>query len=147
MWQMSSKIKGSWENNMNRLSEVKGELAAKLLSEVEFDQHIIGTRYHAMSGGTPIYITGLKEVAVFLHFGSPKSLLTLGGGGTINYIDFTNLRNWISDVFGDQELAKAIDREIETGTCFANTVGPIKQLLEERIAQCESVLKAGAVSQ
>ena len=147
MWQMNLKNKESWENNMSRLSQVTEEQAAKFLSEVEFANHIKGTTFHAMSGGKAIYILGLKEVAQFLHFGSMKSLTTLGGGGTINYIDFAKLRIWVSDIIGDQELAEAIDEEMEKGSGFAHMIEPIKELLQERVNQCESVLQKKEAAQ
>jgi hypothetical protein len=142
MWQMNLKNKESWENNMSRLSEVSEEEAAKFLSEVEFVNHIKGTTFHAMSGGKEVYILGLKEVAQFLHFGSMKSLTTLGGGGTINYMDFAKLRTWISDIICDKELAEAIDEETKKGSGFAHMVRPIKDLLQERVNQCEAVLQS-----
>ncbi|MBM4764515.1 hypothetical protein [Bacillus sp. B15-48] len=122
-------------------------MATKLLSEIDFTHHLQGVKYHAMSGGTPVYITGLVEAKDFLHFSSVESLTTLGGGGTIHYLDFTKLRTWVENMYEDQELSDAIAEEIEKGSCYADTIGPIKQLLEERIKQCQSLVQNQKVGQ
>lgn len=126
---------------MGRLSEVTEEMAVKLLSGVEFSEHLKGTKFHAMSGGVPIFMRELQEASDFLQTGSLGSLLTLGGGGTINYLDWTKLKNWVADVFGDQELADAIGEEIDKGNSYLNTISPIKELLEERLQQCKDFLQ------
>jgi hypothetical protein len=139
---MNLKSLESWEANMNKLSEISEEMAVKLLRELEFDEHLQGTRYHAMSGGSPVILLKLQEAKDFLHMGSEYSLLTHGGGGTINFLDWVKLKSWIADVFGDQELAEAIEEEIERGTCYADRYGPIKKLIEERLSQCNALVNS-----
>lgn len=141
MLQMNLKNRESWENRMSRLSEVTEEMAVKLLSEVEFNKHLKGTKFHAMSGGLPVFMTKLEEVKNFLQAGSMESLLTLGGGGIINYLDWLKLKNWVADVFGDQELADAIGEEIEKGHSYINTIVPMRELVEERLQQCKDLLQ------
>lgn len=126
---------------MSKLSQVTEELAAKLLSEVDYSQRLQGTRYHAMAGGMPVVFLELQEAKEFLHVGSLQSLLTCGGGGTINYLDWTKLKTWIAEVFGDYELADSVGKEIAKGKSFVETMGPIKELLEERLQQCKSLLR------
>lgn len=126
---------------MSNLSQVTEELAVKLLSEVDFSQRLQGTRYHAMAGGMPVVFLELQEVKDFLHVGSLQSLLTCGGGGTINYLDWTKLKTWIAEVFDDQELANSIGKEIEKGKSFVESMGPIKGLLDERLQQCKILLQ------
>ncbi len=137
---MNLKNKESWVNKMGRLSGVTEDLAMKLLGEVAYGQHIQGTRSTPMSGGIPIIITTFQEAQEFLYIGSPASLKIIGGQGFISYLDLAKLKTWISDVFGDQELADAIGEEIEKGSCYADRIGPIKQLMEERLLQCNAAL-------
>lgn len=125
---------------MGRLSEVTEKLAIKLLSEVEFGQHIQGTRSTPMSGGLPVILTNLQEAQEFLYMGSPESLKVVGGHGFINYLDLGKLKTWVDEVFGDQELANAIGEEIEKGSSYADRILPIKQLIEERLEQCKALL-------
>ncbi len=127
---------------MGRFSDVTEDFAMKLLSEVNFDLRFNGTRFHAMSGGIPVVFTELREVKDFLHVAPLQSLLTVGGGGTVNYVDWTKLQTWVADVFGDQELAHAIGEENEKGTCYADRIGPIKALIEERLLQCEALVNS-----
>lgn len=126
---------------MNRLSDVTEDMAIKLLGEVEFGQHLQGTKFHSMSGGLPVIFTELQEANDFIHVGTLRSLLILGGGGTVHYLDFHKLKTWLSDVFNDQELANAIGLEIEKGRSYVETMGPIKELIEERLKQCRSLLQ------
>ncbi len=126
---------------MSKLSQVTEELAAKLLSEVDFSQRLQGTRYHAMAGGMPVVFLQLQEAKDFLHVGSLQSLLTCGGGGTINYLDWTKLKTWVAEIFGDHELAESIGKEIAKGKSFVETMGPMKELLEERLQQCKELLQ------
>lgn len=125
---------------MGRLSDVTEEQAIKLLSEVEYGQHLQGTRVTPMTGGIPVLITELQEVHDFLYVGPTESLTIIGGKGFVSYLDLDRLKTWIVDVFGDQELATAIGEEIEKGSCYADRVGPIKQLIEERLQQCKTLL-------
>lgn len=126
---------------MTRLSDITAEMAGKLVNEVQYGNHIIGTRYHSMAGSIPVLMTYLHEVKTFLHIGSPGSLKTLGGSGAVNYVDLDKLTKWIRDVFDDQELANAIDEEIEKGNSYAERIWPIKLLIEERLSQCYAVLE------
>lgn len=116
-------------------------MALKLLREVEYQNHIRGTRYHAMAGAGTVLMTHLHEVNDFLSIDSPESLKLTGGGGAINYIDLNKLKDWIAQVFDDQELSNAIGEEIERGSCYADRVGPTKQLIAERLHQCRSLLQ------
>jgi hypothetical protein len=59
----------------------------------------------------------------------------------VNYLDYTKLKSWIADVFGDQELANAIGAEIEKSKSLVECIDPIKQLIEERLKQCKALIK------
>lgn len=125
---------------MGRLSMVNEELASKLLSEVEYGQHIEGTKMAPMTGGVILFICSLKELLRDMFMSSIESLSIIGGNGIIGYVDLDKLKNWVNDAFGDHELAVAIGEEIEKGTCYADRVGPIRQLIEERLQQCKALL-------
>jgi hypothetical protein len=129
----------SWLNNMGRLSEITEEMANRLLNDVEYGNHLTGTKVHPMAGNSTYVLMNLQEAKDFLHIGSLESLVVLGGGGTVNYLDWIKLKNWVAEVLDDQELALAISIEIDKGKCYAETMGPIRGLLEERLAQCQAI--------
>lgn len=126
---------------MTRLSNVNEKQAVKLMSEVDYGKHLQGSKITAMTGGIPVLIMSLQEVKEFLYVGDPESLSLKGGGGRINYLDLNELKIWTAEVFGDQELANAIDEEIEKGSSYVERIQPIKQLIEERLAQCKALLE------
>ena len=125
---------------MGRLSEYNEELVVTLLSELE-SQQIQEMEPPSMSDEISVLITYLQEAQNFLQEGfSEYNLKNLGIHGFINYLDLDELPTWTFEVFGDQELTAAIDEEIKKSTCYADRVGPIKQLLEERLQQCEAIV-------
>jgi hypothetical protein len=128
-------------NNMGRLSAITEEMASRLLSDVEYGSHLTGTKVHPMAGNSTFVLMNLQEAKDFLHIGSLESLVVLGGGGTVHYLDWVKLKNWVAEVMCDQELANAISEEIDKNKCYAETMGPIRELLEERLAQCQALLK------
>ena len=126
---------------MSRLSAVTKEMASKLLSEVEYGSHLVGSKMHPMSGSTDVILMELEDVLNFFHMGAIETLVIIGGGGVVHYLDYSDLKMWVSNVFGDEELANAIGEEIDKGKCFADTMGPIWELLNERIQQCKTILQ------
>lgn len=126
---------------MGRLSGITAEMANRLLGDVEYGSHLTGTKVHPMAGNSTYVLMNLQEAKDFLHIGSLESLVVLGGGGTVHYMDWVKLKKWVAEVLGDQELAGALGDEIDKGKCYAETMGPIRELLEERLAQCNALMK------
>lgn len=123
-----------------QLLEPTPELANKLLSEVGFEQKITGCKIAQMGGQDLTFLYGLEEVSRFMNVDEFGVLMTLGGSPSIGQIDLEDLRKWVEEVFGDKELAKAIEEVIAHKDIYPERCGPVKELLEQRINQCKAVL-------
>lgn len=126
--------------NFIELSEPSEELAVRLSSKVRFEDRLEVTRSAAMAGDIRSWVYTLQEAADFLHISRIEDLFQIGGRGGIGYIHPPALRRWVGEVFQDEELASSIDKEVETGSCYAERMVGIKRLLERRLAQCHDVL-------
>ena len=135
---------------MTQLSRPSRELATRLLTEVIFNDRIIGVWMHTMGGGTECFILSLREAVGFLK---PNDGGVWSTAGWTCYIDPSRLQKWIAEVLNDQELAQAIeqlvkecdrhDDPIERYQKKMGLMGPIKQLMEQRLRQCEEVAGEG----
>lgn len=126
---------------MAELSVPSRELAARLLSELGYDEKITAWEVEPASGWLQCYIYSLKELANFLD---------AERGGFMHFIDPDDLRAWVRKTLGDEELAHAIaelSRECEACQNSVEryrkeiaVIRPIKELLLARLKQCEEVL-------
>ena len=122
-----------------RLSEVSRELADRMLSEVDFENRLIGWSMRQMSGSQATSIYSLQEVADFIKISELDKLFSPGSGGSIGYVDIEELTEWIDGVLGDSELAGAI-HETYTGTCsYAEEINKARPLIVQRLKQCEEM--------
>jgi hypothetical protein len=130
----------SVSESLLELSQPSEELAAKLLGKVSFEDRLEVTRFAAMAGDIRSWVYTLQDAAKFLHMSRIEDLVQIGGRGGIGYIHPPALQRWVRDVFRDEELASAIQEEIEAGSCYAERMVGIKRLLEQRLAQCQDAL-------
>ena len=115
------------------------ELSVKLLSELNFQESIVGYKMHSMAGSTQNYLYSFEDVVNFLHFDAGD--LNIRGSGSIGYIDLNKLQEWVAGVFGDKELAEAIGEKIKEGSSYKESVELIKPLMEQRLKQCEEIAR------
>jgi len=123
-----------------QLSDISVEMAKKLMGEVEFKDRIIGTKMSGAGGNNRVSMYSLQEAAEFLYSDSVDKLMQMGKS-TIAQIDIQQLIKWIADVYEDQELANAITEDTATTDIYVEKIKIAKTLIEERINQCEEVLK------
>jgi len=93
-----------------------------------------------MAGDIRSWVYTMQQAADFLHISRIEDLVQIGGRGGIGYIHPPALQRWVRDVFQDEELASAVQEEIEAGSCYAERMVGIKRLLEQRLTQCHDVL-------
>jgi hypothetical protein len=102
-----------------------GELAARITREVRWNERIEGALFDPGPGEMVERLFRLEDVYKLLS-------------GLHNFqIDFHELKNWISGVIGDQELADAIDK------ILSGSEAPRQEtilLLGHRLRQCIEVL-------
>ncbi len=96
----------------------------KILSQVSFEDRLIGYRIGERSGTSRISLYSLQEVVDFLGYTFPQ-------------LDFKSLERWIRKVMGDDELGEGISKAIETESNDHDRTPRIRALLSERLAQCK----------
>ena len=102
-----------------------GELAAKITREVHWSERIEGALFDPGPGEMVERLFRLEDVYKLLS-------------GLPNFqIDFHELKNWIRDVIGDQELADAMDKVL---TVSKDPRQETVLLLGHRLLQCIQVL-------
>lgn len=134
------------------LTKPSPELARRLTQPVNLEQAIYGVKMHRMVGSMRSFIFNIQD-AVNLLEGRDE----LGeGSGWTTYIDPLAIKDWFCDTMGDEELAKAIEDALpdpQTGDISERyqerlaQMGPLRILLEERLAQCREVLKESEVKE
>lgn len=125
---------------MSELVAPTPERAEHILREVGADEQFVGLKMSAMGGSSPSMLYSLASTASFLNAGTYEEAMRPTNKATIGYVDLNLLVKWVTEVFGDTELAAAIQVEIDTGKAFGYVARPVKALLLERVEQCESVL-------
>ncbi|MDD4874107.1 MAG: hypothetical protein PHE15_03950 [Dehalococcoidales bacterium] len=146
---------------MTDLSEPTKELAARLLSRVSYDQRLLVQKFFQLTGALKIDIYSLEKAIEFLETCdrrySPDDLLVRGSKVSIDYVDLNCLKNWIGFTLGDTELAEAMNTELGEGPksrsiavigkYFITHVGPVRDLLKQRLKQCKEVVGGEARTQ
>lgn len=123
-------------------SDVSRELATKLLSEVQFEERLTGWCMRQMSGNEERSIYGLQEAVDFMKAPELDQLLSPGAGGTIAYLDFAELMRWIGEVFGDPELAEAIEDAHAKAASHVEAMAMARMLIIRRLDQCREMQDA-----
>jgi len=126
---------------MMALTPVGRDEALRFTRFIESDeQRLPGAQLAAGSGGRIVAFGSLTEVEAFLVPITPDEIFASGMGGKINHLDPPSLALWVRDTIGDSELADALDGVVDSGRAFGLLVPDMKNLLAERLAQCEAVL-------
>lgn len=119
------------------------ELTERLRREVGQDERITGMKMSVMGGANPVPLYSLSAVASFLKIGSYEEAMRPNNQETIGYIDLSALAEWVRGVFGDDELARAIEAEVQTGDAYGIAAPRVKQLLQTRALQVAPAGQAG----
>ena len=126
---------------MAKLSEPSMELAERLLSEVGFEKRFVGVKMMPRAGNRVSSIYSFEEAVDFLHPDSLEDLLSVGSRSCVGYLDLDQLRRWVGEGFGDKELAEEMGKEIEKSNSYMDKVKIIKQLMQQRLSQCNKILR------
>ena len=118
------------------------ELARHLLSEVRYEDRLTGVSMHCLQGPTQANIYSLATAVRFLYMDDLDALRDPTSGAYLGYIDPKALVWWLSNVFGDTELADAVDAEVEGLKSYVQMLVPMRRLLETRLEQCDTLLGA-----
>ncbi len=135
------------------LSKPTRELAEKLLANVGFFEYLPAQSALQMPGVKIVYIRNIEEAISFLLSCNKEYSLEefsqKGSDVASNFIDLNSLKKWVGETLGDTELAEAIKTElgegvssreiIEIGKYFRKHIGPVRELLEQRLAQCKEI--------
>ena len=125
---------------MAKLSDPTPKLAAKMLQEVDYDDRIVGLMLAPMSGSVERTLWSFEEAVNLLHVDQNLH----ENQASIRYIDLNLLQRCIAEVFGDHELATAINAEISKYKNFGERVQPVKEMMLFRLNQCKKLVHSQA---
>ena len=123
------------------LPEPSEELATRILSRLGVEERLVGARMSPMSGVQQYPIHGFREAVNFLKLDSAAEVLAWGPRASVPYVDPKVLRLWVEEVFGDTNLAEAIGEVIGEGDNYPGTIGRSRELMKQRLEQCEALLE------
>jgi len=124
---------------MATLPEPSRTLAARLLSELEYEEQLVGYDMSSTSGSTRRVLYSLQEVCDFMRMQGVDGPALRGGSGIIGYLDFAELHKWIGDVLGDQDLAAAVSDLTANDGSYRDQLVAVRQLVSERLDQCRAM--------
>ncbi len=127
---------------MAQLPKPTKDVATRILSEVGFDNRLVGFDMKPRAGNTPMSLYSFAEATNFLHVDSLDDLLIPGGRGSVGYIELAALQKWVDQVMGDKDLASAIGEAVKQNDCYHDQAIAVKELMAERLSQCKETMKA-----
>lgn len=127
---------------MAKLAEPSKDLAARLLSELDYEKRLVGYEMSPATGNAQRSLYSLQEAYDFLKMGEADDLLLRGGGALIGYLDLDELRQWVGDVLGDQDLAAAVGQAVADAENYRDRLLEVRQLVRERLDQCKAAVSA-----
>jgi hypothetical protein len=109
-----------------KLKKPSRELAARILSEVGFENHLAGFSLRERSGAVPVIMYHFEEVLSFLD-------------GPFPCLDWRGLETWLKNVMGDQELAEKIAEAVQKGKSERDRCFQVKKQMRRRLDQCKKL--------
>ena len=113
---------------MQTLSTPDGDLAARVLREVGFDERLEGYRLRERTGPMPETLYSFEEVVHLLGDQAP-------------YVSPKRLEEWVRNVGGDDELAMALGDVIREETNDRDRLSRMGSLMAQRICQCKRAVE------
>lgn len=110
---------------MKELTKPDKELVSRVLSEVGFEECIVGYRVNERLGPTKTSMYSFEEVVNFLNDRFPQ-------------LKFEELEKWVKMVRKDEELALKISEAVEEETNDRDRTQRVRILMEERLSQCKN---------
>ncbi len=115
---------------MQTLSTPDGDLAARVLREVDFEQRLVGYRLRERTGALPASLYSFEEVVHLLD-------------DTFPYVSLQRLEAWVETVTEDRELAAAIANVVREETNDRDRISRVGTLMRERLCQCKKQASGG----
>ncbi|MEW6443012.1 MAG: hypothetical protein AB1640_18910 [bacterium] len=112
---------------MKSLAQPNRQLAARVLSEVAFEDRLVGYRLRKRMGPVAVHLYSLEEVARFLSQDLPQ-------------LDWSSLREWVGDRLDDPELAAAVQEIADQDLGEHEKALRVRALLGIRLDQCRKVV-------
>jgi hypothetical protein len=112
---------------MRGLSKPSAMLAGTLLSEIGFEERFVGVKMSPKAGNMLCSLYSFEEAVDFFETDRLGTLIGMGGGPAVRYLDLSRLQAWVREVFGDQELAEEMGKEIEKKKSYMDTARNVKQ--------------------
>jgi hypothetical protein len=109
---------------MGKLRGPSHDLSKRILTEVGFEDRLVGFSLHERTGPNPVTMYSFEEVLSLLKERHPR-------------LDFTELETWLRKTMRDKELADQIAKAVRRGRSDQDRSLRIKKLMEERLDQCE----------
>lgn len=122
-----------------KLTDISREHAEHLLSEVDFENRIVGITRTGSAGNNEVTIYSLQELAEFIIAEDTEKLFQFGRS-TLSYIDFDKVIAWVRDVYKDQELADLLVKEIDEKETYVAQILAIKDMVYRRLVQAKELL-------
>jgi len=113
--------------NMAKLGDPSRELAARVLTEVDFEHRLNGFILRERAGALPITMYSFEEVVSFLNDHHPR-------------VDFNELKGWMRETMDDMELTERIAEAVRIGRSDQDRLQRIRKLMEERLNQCKKLV-------
>ncbi len=112
---------------MPGLSVPSKKLASKIVTEVEFEERLIGYRLRQRTGLVAIALYSFEEIIGLLYDQHPR-------------IDFVKLESWMRKIMEDIELSEKIGAVIKTDCSVQNKSLKIRELMSKRLLQCRQIV-------
>lgn len=122
---------------MTTFTNPSAALANRLTTDVDYEERLVGVKLHGLKGNTQMGLFSLREAMEFMGMDDLDDLQRYGSKGSIHYVDFDALVEWVREVHGDDELADAIEESVAAHDNYRDQVGPVKELMGARLAQVE----------
>src|SRR5665648_704177 len=122
------------------LSALDVEGAERFMRHLEPTEALEAGILTPMAGTRPVRLFSLEEAERFLVVHNGSAVTSGSRWATVNYVDPAHLERWIAEKLGDTELASAVSEVVATRKAYGFLVPEIKELLAERLAQCEELL-------
>ena len=113
--------------NMKPLQPPTQDVAARILSEVRFEERLIGYRLRKRMGPFPVSLYSFEEVVRFLCEEIPQ-------------LDFGSLKEWVRGTIGDEDLARGIEEITQTDLGDQEKALHIRNQMALRLAQCKRLV-------
>jgi hypothetical protein len=111
---------------MGKLRFPSNDLSKRILTEVDFEDRLVGFSLRERSRPEPVIMYRFEEVVTLLNDPHPR-------------LDFNEFETWIRKTMGDQELADQIAEVIRIGRSDQDRSLRIKKVMEERLSQCKNL--------